>query len=699
MTHLPRPQAPAPNAAAQLTDPPVASSATALFFKLIYGSISGWIELSAIEGDPDDREHCRFHQDWFPYNPQQLSTLLARVDELGQRYGNVYVSANVYRRPRRDAEIKPGRVVFVDDLPDGTEASFTVRTSPDRQQGYFLLDTDAPIEVRHDLARRAAAALGGDKSGADDQQIVRVPGTYNTKARAGGRHLVTLHLGTRRRYHPQELRATWPEVAAPSSGAPGTLDWGQAEQWLGNLGALIGANGLPRRVKPNTQTGRILMGVEGAPSTSEARYFVARGLMMHGYPDEEIAALLWHFCDYGKATEKGSAWVHADIARCIAKERAKLPGVTPSPTRAAPSQPAAPIAEVIRPKVGRKSALTPAQLLAFYEQEMGASDVVLLTVGEVATRLNISRATVERCERALRTQGAIERRFFARRQSSLVAVVRPVKIAEARPACGVDHVPSDETPVLIGAPQIAPTDAHEETHPPEGALALAPAADAALLAELGKTAGDLVYEAIVAIDTQRPIEVLNRKTGELRTVKLRVNRKRVERYLEQVYPRLAIEPAALEALYPEQLERRVRERKISALVELTPAGLRAQIRLAEHMADKSQALETNEWHWWAFYRDMARKELASRPPDPTRPKGGRKNCEALPNLREAGRRHQATLWAIADEALLELRGRRQGQRPSTGVCSSQPTPPAPPASDGTHDHLVAALKARKVGTV
>lgn len=229
---------------------------------------------------------------------------------------------------------------------------------------------------------------------------------------------------------------------------------------------------------------------------------------------------------------------------------------------------------------------------------------------------------------------------------------------------------------------------------------------------LGSSA-DLVYEAIVAIDTQRPIDVLDRRTGELRTIKQRVTRQRVERYLQQTYPQLHWSPVELDQLYGEQLERRTRERKIAALGELTHAGLRAQIRLAEAMAEKSraraaeqlgvrfrgQALEqcsaplSNEYRWWEFYRDMAKRELASRPSDPARPKGGYRVCEALPDLRAAGGRRQAELWEIADDALLTLRTERRG-RAASGVCSPKISTPAEEAPSAGWA-LIERLRARK----
>lgn len=83
--------------------------------------------------------------------------------------------------------------------------------------------------------------------------------------------------------------------------------------------------------------------------------------------------------------------------------------------------------------------------------------------------------------------------------------------------------------------------------------------------------------------------------------------------------------------------------------------MRAEIRLAEHLIDKSRTAGNDAWRWWTVYRDLARRELASRPPDPARPKGGRKNCECLPDLRALGEREQARLWATAEVGLAELR--------------------------------------------
>jgi hypothetical protein len=120
--------------------------------------------------------------------------------------------------------------------------------------------------------------------------------------------------------------------------------------------------------------------------------------------------------------------------------------------------------------------------------------------------------------------------------------------------------------------------------------------------------------------------------------------------------------------------------------------LRAEIRLAEYLIDKSRTAGNDAWRPSTVYRDLARRELISRPPDPDRPKGGRKNCERLPDLPTLGEREQARLWATAEAGLAELRAEQRGQRPALARCASLGGEPS--AGDAAHG-LIARLKARK----
>jgi hypothetical protein len=85
------------------------------------------------------------------------------------------------------------------------------------------------------------------------------------------------------------------------------------------------------------------------------------------------------------------------------------------------------------------------------------------------------------------------------------------------------------------------------------------------------------------------------------------------------------------------------------------------------------------------------------------PKGGRRNCEALPDLRAAGGRRQAELWDAAEDAIEAQRVERRGRPASTRVARGACVPPnpapagAPPAggpSDAPRD-IVARLNALK----
>lgn len=134
------------------------STAASLFLQLLYGRGRGYIELAWIDGDPDDREHYVFGREWFNFSPGRLGELLGQIEELGQQYGNVYVSVHLYAARRRSAPVLPGQVIVVDDLPADVPCSFGVQTSPARRHGYFLLSQPAASEELRELSKRAAAA-------------------------------------------------------------------------------------------------------------------------------------------------------------------------------------------------------------------------------------------------------------------------------------------------------------------------------------------------------------------------------------------------------------------------------------------------------------------------------------------------------------------------------------------------------------
>ena len=620
------------------TRPASTAPGTMPFLNSLYANQCGFIELAWIEGDPDQRETCQFRREWF--HTSDVQRLNHRIAVLGRRYGNVYVSVNLYQQPSRNANVLPGRIVFVDDAPLDLDCSFSVRTSPSSKHAYFLLGEDVPADVLRDLARRAAYALGADKGGWDSQQLVRVPGTFNTKAKYGGRFLVALQAESGQTYTVETLRALWPAVAAPSATLASPLNWPAVECWLGNLDALIGENGLPRRVKPTTQTGRILAGVVTGDSSLD-RYIVARGLVMHGYPDDEAAALLWHYCEYDKTGEKGSAWLNADIVRVLAKLRVEQPGIVPSPTRYQAMAPAYPRPQVERPRRGRKIALTPEKLHRFYDSDGGAGGMVMRTIAEVAAHFNVSRSTVERCEQVLKSgpNPAIERRLFNQRQSSCVAVLRPVTIqlqpAETAPV----YVPSQDSHSPHSNAETAQNTVYGVTHPPDAApVALGPILPVEPPQAASATAGGCVPP--LPASTPPTLRAALAEVFDAAGPGAKVTRKRAVQYLAANYPDLRYSPAALDRVLQILREERQRQSKLAALAGLTLAGLKAQLRLAEHLADKSHATETNEWRWWEFYRAEICTEMKTRPVEQASTKRRLGIVEAVPSPRSAAQAEQ-----------------------------------------------------------
>ncbi len=86
---------------------------------------------------------------------------------------------------------------------------------------------------------------------------------------------------------------------------------------------------------------------------------------------------------------------------------------------------------------------------------------------------------------------------------------------------------------------------------------------------------------------------------------------------------------------------------IADIASMSPATLRAQLRLMERLADRSRAEGSNLCRYADWAARELRAELARRPAEPGRKP--RKVCERLPDLRAAGERHQAELFVLVDQ--------------------------------------------------
>jgi hypothetical protein len=192
------------------------------------------------------------------------------------------------------------------------------------------------------------------------------------------------------------------------------LDWTTVEQYLGNI------DGLLRRVKPHTLTYQHLHG-DGNPNRSDRRYGVACELRRRfGYPNEEIAAILFHF-NWGHLEEKGTRWLTTDIDRCISKANDRYPDILTNPSRCFKPQ-AAPIPHVERRRKGRPTRLTTHALLDSIVNQSDCGKLIQ-TQAELAKLHKVSVPTIRRLEKKLSEQGLIERQTVRKGRQSYSYVV------------------------------------------------------------------------------------------------------------------------------------------------------------------------------------------------------------------------------------------------------------------------------------
>lgn len=451
---------------------------TLRFLDVLYHGLAGWCELSYIDGDPSDRT-APFVREWH-HVAGEYQALASRCTALGARYGNVYASRTLYSVKRRsEAHALPSRVIFIDDLPaaPALPPSMAVQTSATSRHGYYLASESLPNADGADLARRGAAALGADRSGADLVQIVRVPGTFNTKR--GGRWPVQLVTTDGPRYTAAELGAAWPALPEPAA-SWGGLDERRVGWWLGNIGLLLDQEGLPRRVRNPKARARFAQRGEWRDS-SAYRFTIARSLVMHGFPDDEAAALLLHFCDDG-GQRKGGRWLAGDVARCLAKVRAEVTpyqGIRPTTmsTKYQARLPQALPSNAPRRK-GRPVALAADQLLAFYRQHADTATHCMMSRADVAQALHISTGVLGRLERQLLERGELYRETAAnRRRSWIVFGAKPTDLGMIKNAENAENqaatiVIFDDTSSAAGSHKPGVLATKEHTPP----IAPAPAA-------------------------------------------------------------------------------------------------------------------------------------------------------------------------------------------------------------------------------
>lgn len=399
---------------------PLIADTTTQFLRALYGDQEGYVEICYVAGDP---RTARVRRDrWVTYTPEHVDYLAIYCQKLAAAYGDVYVSRVCYSQPARRKDLaQPSRAIFIDDAPLDGDYTFTVQTSSQRYHGWILLDHAVDCTTNEALSRRAAYALAGaDHGGWDITQLVRVPGSFNTKA--GAHYPVHVHTARSRTFTVEELHTRLPKL--PQAVAKTAyLDWDLVERIYQHRQQLLNQHGLPHRIKnPDAQLVRLLQGPVWH-DTSAQRWAIAKGLIIHGYPNEELAALLIHFTNYDKSAHKGSDWLYTDIARVISKLRAIYTQIAPVPSTlvlaAAPSA----LPQTPRRSRGRQRKLDSGAYLAWLQDQVVANATVLMSQQDIATALHTSASTIQRLECQLRTAGKIERRVSKDRRLSFVVLL------------------------------------------------------------------------------------------------------------------------------------------------------------------------------------------------------------------------------------------------------------------------------------
>jgi hypothetical protein len=223
------------------------------------------------------------------------------------------------------------------------------------------------------------------------------------------------------------------------------------------------------------------------------------------------------------------------------------------------------------------------------------SGSVMLSQSQCAARLGCCVRTIKRYEKALDAQ--IERRVFARRQAGCLFILTPDVVTTSH----ADVVIADATIAQQSAENVQPTTMQEEH--------TAPLAPSPLV-----TLAEQVADAFDALAGHK-----------------RITWQKIGRYIAQLHG--GDRPVAdLKRAVDVAREEHKRQRMLDAITRLSIRGLKAELRLAEHMYDQAKAQRSGAARFWYVYGAKLRAEMSTRPAEPSKAKR-RKIYEALPDPR------------------------------------------------------------------
>jgi RepB DNA-primase from phage plasmid len=403
----------------------------------LYADTAGFVVLACIDGDP--RPNCGGIYDQHVFRwPSERHHVERQARAWAERGLNVYCSLVVLRGKQRTyAHALDSPWIWLDDLDHvPTDAAMAVETSPGNFQVYWKLNEALGARERAALQRRACAHYAVDACSADAVHLVRLAGGYNRKRH--GMFKVRLVRHTDSTVTRAELEARWPKAGVGEDEVdPIALDQEQLALWNGNLRALLDEHNLPRRwINPHIPGRQVLRGELAAHDRSTQRYIVVKSLILHGYPDAEIATLAAVLTDNGHSREKGTDWLYLDIARCIAKAEQELArkgrARRITPTLLVPHCPSLPVEQVEphrrrgRPIGGRARKIARLRTVLMERAEDDASGRIYYYVDDLAEALGASRRSTQEYLAELEAGGELRRGQDGRKNMAWI---------ELSPAC------------------------------------------------------------------------------------------------------------------------------------------------------------------------------------------------------------------------------------------------------------------------
>ena len=179
----------------------------------VWGTRRGYVFLPYKGPELDQEGKRKWHEPGgIPWNGKDLPSLEDHKSDL-------YFCPQLFSQNKRLKEFAlPTNVLWADLDPVHPndcrlKPSIAWESSPGRYQSLWFLTAEVSAEEAAKLSRRIAYADGGDRSGWDVTQVLRIPGTHNYKYDSEPE--VQLLWAKRNAYAVSEIMAAYPEVDEP----------------------------------------------------------------------------------------------------------------------------------------------------------------------------------------------------------------------------------------------------------------------------------------------------------------------------------------------------------------------------------------------------------------------------------------------------------------------------------------------------